>query len=68
LGKHRGACGSQRLRLGRWRRLSHVLVLLEEFNVTYQLLDRVPRGRDEGELPYPQAWHHRRDEYGAGGM
>ena len=28
---------------------------LEEFNVTYQLLDRVPRGRDEDKLPYPQA-------------
>ena len=38
---------------------------LEEFNVTYQLLDRAPRGRDEDKLPYPQAWIHRRDEYGA---
>jgi predicted dithiol-disulfide oxidoreductase (DUF899 family) len=38
---------------------------LEEFNVTYQLLDRVPRGHDEDKLPYPQAWIHRRDEYGA---
>jgi predicted dithiol-disulfide oxidoreductase (DUF899 family) len=38
---------------------------LEEFNVTYQLLDRVPRGRDEGKLPYPQAWIQRRDEYRA---
>jgi predicted dithiol-disulfide oxidoreductase (DUF899 family) len=35
---------------------------LEEFNA-YQLLDRVPRGRDEDELPYPQAWIDRRDEY-----
>ena len=38
---------------------------LEEFNITYQLLDRVPRGRDEDNLPYPQAWIHRRDECGA---
>jgi len=38
---------------------------VEEFNVIYQLLDRVPRGRDEDKLPYPQAWIHRRDEYGA---
>ena len=38
---------------------------VEEFNITYQLLDRVPRGRDEGNLPYPQAWIHRRDECGA---
>jgi predicted dithiol-disulfide oxidoreductase (DUF899 family) len=41
---------------------------LEEFNVTYQLLDRVPRGRDEDKLPCPQAWIHRRDEYGAGSV
>ena len=39
---------------------------VEEFNVTYQLLDRVPRGRDEDKLPYPQAWIRRRDQYGAG--
>jgi predicted dithiol-disulfide oxidoreductase (DUF899 family) len=35
-------------------------------DVTYQLLDRVPRGGDEDKLPYPQAWIQRRDEYGAG--
>jgi predicted dithiol-disulfide oxidoreductase (DUF899 family) len=40
---------------------------VEEFNVTYQLLDRVPRGRNEDKLPYNQAWIRRRDEYGAGG-
>lgn len=39
---------------------------LEAFNVTYQLLDRVPRGRDEGRLQYPAAWIRRRDEYDAG--
>ncbi|MGA7655389.1 MAG: DUF899 domain-containing protein [Methylocella sp.] len=38
---------------------------LEAFNATYQLLDRVPRGRDEDKLRYPQAWLRRRDEYGA---
>ena len=37
---------------------------VEAFNVTYQLLDRVPRGRDEDTLPYPRAWIRRRDEYG----
>jgi predicted dithiol-disulfide oxidoreductase (DUF899 family) len=41
---------------------------VEEFNVTYQLLDCVPRGRDEDKLPYPQAWIHRRDEYSAAGV
>jgi predicted dithiol-disulfide oxidoreductase (DUF899 family) len=39
---------------------------VEEFKVTDQLLDRVPRGRDEDKLPYPQAWIRRRDQYGAG--
>jgi predicted dithiol-disulfide oxidoreductase (DUF899 family) len=29
---------------------------VEEFNVTYQLLDRVPRGGDEDKLPYHHAW------------
>lgn len=29
----------------------------------YQLLDRVPKGRDEEGLPYPQAWIRRHDEY-----
>jgi predicted dithiol-disulfide oxidoreductase (DUF899 family) len=38
---------------------------LEEFNVTYQLLDRVPRGRDEEQFRFPAAWIRRRDEYAA---
>jgi Bacterial protein of unknown function (DUF899) len=38
---------------------------VEEFNITYQLLDRAPRGRDEDNLRYRRAWIHRRDEYGA---
>ncbi|MFD1048860.1 DUF899 domain-containing protein, partial [Kibdelosporangium lantanae] len=29
----------------------------------YQLLDRTPRGRDEGDLSYPMAWVRRHDEY-----
>ena len=37
---------------------------LEAFNVTYELLDRAPRGRDEGRFRYPAAWIRRRDEYG----
>lgn len=36
---------------------------LEHFNGAYQLLDLMPRGRDEGALPYAQAWVKRRDEY-----
>jgi predicted dithiol-disulfide oxidoreductase (DUF899 family) len=36
---------------------------LDAFNVTYQLLDIVPRGRDEDNLTYPQEWLKRRDEY-----
>src|SRR5262249_1336109 len=32
---------------------------VEPFNVTYQLLDRAPRGRNEEGLPYPQAWIER---------
>ena len=38
---------------------------LEAFNATYQLLDRAPRGRNEGGLPRPAAWLRRRDEYDA---
>jgi predicted dithiol-disulfide oxidoreductase (DUF899 family) len=37
---------------------------VEAFNVTSQLLDRVPRCRAEDQLPYRQAWIRRRDEYG----
>ncbi len=36
---------------------------LDPFNATYQLLDIVPRGRDEASLTYPQEWVKRRDEY-----
>ena len=38
---------------------------LEHFNGAYQLLDLMPKGRDEGALPFTQAWLKRRDEYGA---
>ena len=41
---------------------------LEEFNVTYQLLDRVPLGRDEEKLRFPAAWIRRRDEYATGSV
>jgi predicted dithiol-disulfide oxidoreductase (DUF899 family) len=37
---------------------------LDAFNATYQLLDRAPRGRDEGGLPMTVAWVRRHDEYG----
>jgi predicted dithiol-disulfide oxidoreductase (DUF899 family) len=36
---------------------------LDAFNVTYQLLDRAPRGRNESELPVPFIWIHRHDQY-----
>ena len=36
---------------------------LDPFNATYQLLDIVPKGRDEADLTYPQEWVKRRDEY-----
>jgi predicted dithiol-disulfide oxidoreductase (DUF899 family) len=36
---------------------------LDPYNATYQLLDIVPKGRDEDELSYPQEWVRRRDEY-----
>ena len=29
----------------------------------YGFLDRAPRGRDEADLPAPQAWMRRHDEY-----
>jgi predicted dithiol-disulfide oxidoreductase (DUF899 family) len=36
---------------------------LDGFNSGNQLLDRVPRGRDEDELPVPILWLRRHDEY-----
>jgi predicted dithiol-disulfide oxidoreductase (DUF899 family) len=36
---------------------------LDPFSATYQLLDIVPKGRDEDSLTYPQEWLRRRDEY-----
>ena len=36
---------------------------LDPYNATYQLLDIVPKGRDESDLTYPQEWVKRKDEY-----
>jgi predicted dithiol-disulfide oxidoreductase (DUF899 family) len=36
---------------------------LDALNPAYQLLDLVPKGRDESNLPNPMAWLKRRDEY-----
>jgi len=36
---------------------------LDPYNNTYQLLDIVPYGRNEYDLPYPQDWVRRHDEY-----
>ena len=34
-----------------------------EMNATYQYLDLVPKGRDEQDLPDPQAWVRHHDRY-----
>lgn len=36
---------------------------VETFNTAYQLLDLVPNGRDEAELPSTMAWLRRHDQY-----
>jgi predicted dithiol-disulfide oxidoreductase (DUF899 family) len=36
---------------------------LDALNVTFQLLDRAPKGRHEDDLPAPIAWIRRHDEY-----
>ena len=36
-------------------------------NPAYQLLDLMPKGRDEAGLAYPMAWLRLRDEYGPQG-
>ncbi len=37
---------------------------LDVFNSAYQLLDMVPKGRDEDDLPWSMAWLRRHDRYG----
>jgi predicted dithiol-disulfide oxidoreductase (DUF899 family) len=37
---------------------------LDMMNTAYQILDLVPKGRDEAGLAYPQAWVRWRDRYG----
>ncbi len=39
---------------------------LDGFNGAYQLLDLVPKGRDEDALEWPMAWVRRHDRYEAG--
>jgi predicted dithiol-disulfide oxidoreductase (DUF899 family) len=36
---------------------------LDPYNATYQLLDIVPKGRDEDGLQFTMEWLRRRDEY-----
>ena len=36
---------------------------LDMLNGTYHFLDLLPKGRDEADLQYPQAWVQRHDEY-----
>ena len=38
---------------------------LDHFNGAYQLLDLMPKGRDEAGLPWTMAWLRRHDQYGA---
>jgi predicted dithiol-disulfide oxidoreductase (DUF899 family) len=38
---------------------------LDPMNVAFQLLDLVPKGRDEAGLPHPMSWVKLRDLYGA---
>ncbi|HBG99380.1 MAG: DUF899 domain-containing protein [Rhodobacteraceae bacterium] len=38
---------------------------LDGLNAAYQMLDLVPKGRDEAALPYPMAWVRRHDAYDA---
>jgi predicted dithiol-disulfide oxidoreductase (DUF899 family) len=37
---------------------------LDNLNGTYQILDLVPKGRDEAKLPWPMAWVNHHDSYG----
>jgi len=39
---------------------------LDWLNPAYQLLDLVPKGRDEAGLPHPMAWVRLHDQYGSG--
>ncbi|MCZ6502901.1 MAG: DUF899 domain-containing protein [Gammaproteobacteria bacterium] len=36
---------------------------LDPLNATYQMLDLVPSGRNEGDLPFPMAWVNLHDNY-----
>ncbi len=36
---------------------------LDMLNGAYHLMDIAPKGRDEGNLPWPMAWLRRRDQY-----
>jgi len=36
---------------------------IEAVNGAYAWLDLMPKGRDEGELPFPMAWLRLHDEY-----
>jgi predicted dithiol-disulfide oxidoreductase (DUF899 family) len=38
---------------------------LDPMNAAYQLLDLVPKGRDEASLPHPMAWVRHHDRYGS---
>lgn len=37
---------------------------VDPINVTFQLLDLLPKGRDEAGLPHPMSWVKLRDQYG----
>ncbi len=47
----------------RYHTLSTYARGLDPLNPVYQLLDLVPKGRDEEDLPYGMDWVRRHDEY-----
>jgi predicted dithiol-disulfide oxidoreductase (DUF899 family) len=36
---------------------------LDSFNAAYHIMDMMPKGRDEGDLPHPMGWLRRHDQY-----
>ncbi|MBO0741897.1 MAG: DUF899 family protein, partial [Hyphomicrobiaceae bacterium] len=62
-----GGAGHQRLCQGCSRQhLSHLSCYargLDALNGAYQLIDLLPKGRDEDDLPHPMAWVRRHDRY-----
>ena len=54
------------LGLALWSANAGMKAVIDALNVTYQLLDLTPKGRDEDNLPWPVAWLRRNDSYDQG--